>query len=81
MGGLQFEEGIITFPPLRMSVEKLCFIQYVAVKGERVIGVVVKTGRVHRVDIGTALLASLPELAFQGATRRNKPSLQVYYTQ
>lgn len=42
------------------------------------LGVIVKTGRVHKVDIGTAQLASLPELAFQGATRRNKPSLQVY---
>lgn len=51
--------------------------QYIAVKGERVIGVVVKTSRVHKVDIGTAVLASLSELAFQGATRRNKPSLQV----
>ena len=47
------------------------------VKGERVLGVVVKTGRVHRVDINAALPASLPELSFQGATRRNKPSLQV----
>ena len=56
-------------------------LQYVAVKGERVVGVVVKTGRVHKVDIGTALLASLPELAFQGATRRNKPSLQVHLVQ
>ena len=54
----------------------LC-LQYVAVKGERVVGVVVKTGKVHKVDIGAALSASLPELAFQGATRRNKPSLQV----
>ena len=48
-----------------------------AVKGERVLGVVAKTGRVHKVDIGTAHLAPLPELAFQGATRRNKPQLQV----
>ena len=54
--------------------------QYVAVKGERVVGVVVKTGRAHKVDIGTARLASLPELAFQGAIKRNKPSLQVCFT-
>ena len=51
--------------------------QYVPVKGDRVLGVVVRTGRVHRVDIGGALPAALPELAFQGATKRNKPSLQV----
>ena len=55
----------------------IIFFQYVAVKGERVLGVVTKTGKVHKVDIGSAHLASLPELAFQGATRRNKPTLQV----
>lgn len=41
------------------------------------IGVVVKTGRVHRVDIGAHQLAALPELAFEGATKRNKPNVQV----
>ena len=60
-----------------MATSDLSVSQYVAVKGERVLGVVTKTGRVHRVDIGTAHLASLPELAFQGATKRNKPTLQV----
>ena len=36
------------------------------------------TGRCHRVDIGSAVPAVLPELAFEGATRKNKPSLQVH---
>lgn len=41
------------------------------------LGLVVKTGRVHRVDIGAHMLAACPELAFEGATKRNKPNLQV----
>lgn len=41
------------------------------------LGVVKATGRSYRVDIGSALVASLPELAFEGATKRNKPNLQV----
>ena len=52
-------------------------MQYVPCKGEQVIGVIVKTGRVHRVDIGAHQLAALPELAFEGATKKNKPNLQV----
>jgi exosome complex component RRP40 len=63
--------------PLFGAPTVFSLLQYVVVKGERVLGVVTKTGRVHRVDIGAAHLASLPELAFQGATRRNKPALQV----
>ena len=47
-------------------------------KGDRVLGVVTKTtGRSYRVDIGSAVSAVLPELAFEGATKRNKPNLQV----
>ena len=51
--------------------------QYVPCEGERVIGVVTKTGRMHRVDIGGSQPAALSELAFEGATKRNKPSVQV----
>lgn len=51
--------------------------RYVAVRHERVLGVVLKTGRQHRVDIGASAPASLPELAFEGATKRNRPNLQV----
>jgi len=46
-------------------------------RGDRVVGVVKGTGRVHRLDIGSAVPAILPELSFEGATKRNKPSLQV----
>ena len=53
--------------------------QYVPMKGDRVLGVVTKTtGRSSRVDSGSAVSAVLPELAFEGATKRNKPNLQVH---
>ncbi len=35
------------------------------------------TGKLYRVDIGSAVSAVLPELAFEGATKRNKPNIQV----
>ncbi len=42
------------------------------------LGVVTKaTGKSYRVDIGSAVSAVLPELAFEGATKRNKPNVQV----
>ena len=46
-------------------------------QGDRVVGVVKNTGRCHRVDIGSAVSAVLPELSFEGATKKNKPNLQV----
>ncbi len=52
-------------------------LQYVPVKGDPVIGVVKATGRSHRIDIRSAVPAALPELSFEGATKRNKPALQV----
>eukprot|EP00041_Stephanoeca_diplocostata_P033437 m.1105284 g.1105284 ORF g.1105284 m.1105284 type:complete len:243 (-) comp24337_c0_seq2:4128-4856(-) len=47
-------------------------------KGDEVIGIVV--GRpmdVFSVDIGSSRPASLPVLAFEGATKRNKPNVQI----
>lgn len=56
----------------------LCSVQYIPARGERVVGVIVQTGaKQYRVDIGAHSLASLPELSFEGATKRNKPNLQV----
>jgi len=41
--------------------------------------VVIKaSGRQYKVDIGGSTPATLPELAFEGATKRNKQNLQVY---
>ena len=68
----------------RMVSEKKCFWvdvhskRYVANRGENVIGVVTaKMGDTFRVDIGTAEPASLSYLAFEGATKRNRPSVNV----
>ena len=52
--------------------------RYVATRGENVIGVVLaKAGDIFRVDIGTAEPASLSYLAFEGATKRNRPNVNV----
>ncbi|KAM9741021.1 exosome complex component RRP40 [Menidia menidia] len=52
--------------------------RYVPAKGETVIGIVVaKAGDVFKVDVGGSELASLSYLAFEGATKRNRPNVQV----
>ncbi|OBZ83974.1 putative exosome complex component rrp40 [Choanephora cucurbitarum] len=53
--------------------------RYIASTGESVVGTVVaKMGEYFRVDIGTAHSAVLPMLAFEGATKRNKPNIGVH---
>ncbi|CAM9794386.1 unnamed protein product [Lampetra fluviatilis] len=52
--------------------------RYVPVKGETVIGVVTaRAGDVFKVDVGGSEQASLSFLAFEGATKRNRPNVQV----
>lgn len=52
--------------------------RYVPVKGEYVLGIVLaKAGDAFRVDIGTAEPASLPYLAFEGATKKNRPAVNL----
>ncbi|XP_026187119.1 exosome complex component RRP40 [Mastacembelus armatus] len=52
--------------------------RYVPTKGESVIGIVtVKSGDVFKVDFGGSEQASLSYLAFEGATKRNRPNVQV----
>ncbi|XP_015759681.1 PREDICTED: putative exosome complex component rrp40 [Acropora digitifera] len=52
--------------------------RYVPVKEERVIGVVTNRGYdSYKVDIGGSLAASLPNLSFEGATKKNKPNIQI----
>uniref|UniRef100_A0A3P9KK06 Exosome complex component RRP40 n=1 Tax=Oryzias latipes TaxID=8090 RepID=A0A3P9KK06_ORYLA len=52
--------------------------RYVAAKGESVIGIVTaRAGDTFRVDFGGSELASLSYLAFEGATKRNRPNVQV----
>ena len=69
---------------MRWVNEKKCFWvdvhskRYVANRGENVIGVVLaKMGDTFRVDIGTAEPASLSYLAFEAATKRNRPNVNV----
>jgi exosome complex component RRP40 len=51
---------------------------YVPVRGESIVGVVVqKAGDIFRVDIGSSELASLSYLAFEGATKKNRPDVNV----
>ncbi len=52
--------------------------QYVPAPQESVVGVVIgRSGENWRVDIGSAHPASLDGLAFEGATKRNRPNLKV----
>ncbi|NXO56230.1 EXOS3 protein, partial [Aramus guarauna] len=52
--------------------------RYVPVKGDHVIGVVTaKAGDVFKLDVGGSEQASLSYLAFEGATKRNRPNVQV----
>jgi len=54
--------------------------QYVPAAQESVIGVISqRQGEGYRVDIGSAHMASLDGLAFEGATKRNKPNLRVSF--
>lgn len=47
-------------------------------KGDTVIGIVtIKSGDVFKVDFGGNEQASLSYLAFEGATKRNRPNVQV----
>merc|ERR1712087_1104086 len=52
--------------------------RYVPSQGDHVVGVVTNTqAEEYRLDIGGAAKAILPVLAFDGATKRNRPHLQV----
>ncbi|KIL67959.1 hypothetical protein M378DRAFT_177175 [Amanita muscaria Koide BX008] len=52
--------------------------RYIPAPQESVVGVVVqRLGESYRVDIGSAHYASLDMLAFEGATKRNRPNLKV----
>jgi len=52
--------------------------RYIPAPQESVIGVIIqRVGEGFRVDIGSAHPASLDGLAFEGATKRNKPNLKV----
>ncbi|RLU26827.1 hypothetical protein DMN91_000624 [Ooceraea biroi] len=52
--------------------------RYIPSRGENVIGIVTqKSGDIYKVDIGASEQATLSYLAFEGATKKNRPDLQV----
>lgn len=52
--------------------------RYVANRGDNVLGVVIaKAGDIFRVDIGTSEAASLSYLAFEAATKKNRPNVNI----
>ncbi|KAF7247422.1 Exosome complex component RRP40 [Varanus komodoensis] len=52
--------------------------RYVPVRGDHVIGIVTaKAGDIFKLDVGGSEQASLSYLAFEGATKRNRPNVQV----
>ncbi|XP_029037082.1 exosome complex component Rrp40 [Osmia lignaria lignaria] len=52
--------------------------RYIPNRGENVIGIVTqKGGDIFKVDIGASDQASLSYLAFEGATKKNRPDIQV----
>ena len=57
------------------------YFQYVPVKDDSVIGIITNRGsESYKVDIGSSMPAALGNLSFEGATRRNRPNLQVSIT-
>lgn len=52
--------------------------RYIPSRGETVIGIVVqKTGDIYRVEIGASETACLSYLAFEGATKKSRPDVNV----
>lgn len=52
--------------------------RYVPSRNDHVIGIVVmKTGEAFKVDIGSSEYASLSYMAFENATKRNRPNIDV----
>ncbi|KAJ1920865.1 exosome non-catalytic core subunit rrp40 [Tieghemiomyces parasiticus] len=52
--------------------------RYIPAAGEPVVGTVTgRSAEYYRIDIGSAYPAQLPVLAFEGATKRNRPNLAI----
>ncbi|KAK5641242.1 hypothetical protein RI129_009789 [Pyrocoelia pectoralis] len=51
--------------------------RYYPKRGDLVVGIIKKTGNICKVDIGSSELSSLSMLSFEGATKKQKPDLQV----
>jgi exosome complex component RRP40 len=56
------------------------FFQYIPTRGDSVIGIVTaKSGDVFRIDVGGSEQAALSFMAFESATKRNRPDVKVKY--
>ncbi|XP_040029307.1 exosome complex component RRP40 [Gasterosteus aculeatus] len=72
------KSGVLRHKPPNMFWMDSQQRRYVPAKGETIIGIVtVKSGDVFKVDFGGSEQASLSYLAFEGATKRNRPNVQV----
>lgn len=70
--------GLLCHKPANVYWIETAHKRYIPKKGDLVVGVVVKkSGDTLKVDIGGAELASLSLLAFEGATKKQKPDLVV----
>lgn len=81
LGRLRLEVETIRFEPLRADNTLGSTFQYVAHPPEPVLGIILaRHAEGYRVDIGSSQAASLDALAFEGASKRNKPDLKVNST-
>nr|CAI5848883.1 unnamed protein product [Callosobruchus analis] len=72
------QPGTLRFKPPNMYWIEGKRKRYIPKKGDLVVGIVVKkSGDTLKVDIGAAEFASLSMLAFEGATKKQKPDVQV----
>ncbi|XP_061628790.1 exosome complex component RRP40-like [Phyllopteryx taeniolatus] len=75
---LVYKSGVLRHKEPNMFWMDAQHKRYVPAKGETVIGIVTsKSGDVFKVDVGGSEQASLSYLAFEGATKRNRPNVQV----
>ncbi|XP_012055894.1 PREDICTED: exosome complex component RRP40 [Atta cephalotes] len=52
--------------------------RYIPSRGENIVGIVTqKSGDIYKVDIGGSEQATLSYLAFEGATKKNRPDIQI----
>ncbi|XP_022916920.1 exosome complex component RRP40 [Onthophagus taurus] len=70
--------GILCHKPHNIYWVETPHKRYIPKKGDLVVGVIVKkSGDALKVDIGSAEQAALSLLSFEGATKKQKPDLQV----
>ena len=59
-------------------VVRCCLFQYIPQRGDDVLGIVTgKGGDIFKVDVGASENASLSYLGFEGATKKNRPDVQI----